>query len=274
MYNIGIVGIESKHANYFGDIFNVQELFDGYRISAMWCGDDESKSKELSEKINVYNTFDSVEQLIDTVDAVMVLHRRGSQHYDPAMKTIMKGKPIFIDKPFTSDLSQAIHLIELAKKKSVPMLGGSTLKFLPEVYDIKKRIIEEEPDTVIFRYQADERSIYGGLRFYGSHLVELCLSMFGLHYTQVKVAKNNRGIAATIVYPNSKVILNTTSEYLGLNIITIGKKVTHYSIDEKDCYKYGMKAFAKMLQTHKPPIDYDYYIASVKLMEQIIESIN
>lgn len=274
MYNIGIIGVESKHADYFGDIFNVQKMFEGYSISAMWCGDDESKSKELTNKINVYNIFNSVEQLIDAVDAVMILHRRGSQHYNAALKTLNRNKPIFIDKPFTSDLSQAKHLIELAGKKSVPMLGGSTLKFLPEVHDIKKRILKEEPDTVIIRYQADERSIYNGLRFYGSHLVELCLSMFGLRYTQVKAAKNDRGIAATIVYPNLKVIINTTSEYLGLSIITIGKKVTHYSIDEKDCYKYGMIAFTNMLQTNKPPIDYDYYIASVKLMEQIIESLN
>lgn len=274
MYNIGIIGIESKHADYFGDLFNIQKVFNGYSISAMWCGDDESKSKELSEKINVYNTSDCVEQLIDAVDAVMVLHRRGSQHYDPAMKTIMKGKPIFIDKPFTSDLSQATKVIQLAKEKNVPVLGGSTLKFLPEVYEIKKHIIEEEPDTVIIRYQADERSIYDGLRFYGSHLVELCLSMFGLRYTLVKAAKNDSGMTATVVYPNSKVILNTTSEFLGLHIITIGNRVTHYSIDEKDCYRYGMKQFVKMLQTNKPPIDYDYYIASVKLMEQIIESLN
>ena len=92
----------------------------------------------------------------------MVLQRRGSQHYDPAMKTVMRGKPIFIDKPFTSDLYQATKVIELAKEKNVPVLGGSTLKLLPKIQEITNLIKEKEPDTVIIRYQADERSIYDG----------------------------------------------------------------------------------------------------------------
>ena len=49
------------------------------------------------------------------------------------MKAICAGKPVFVDKPFTTDIAQATELINAAKRKNVQLMGGSTLKFLPEV---------------------------------------------------------------------------------------------------------------------------------------------
>ena len=59
MYRIGIVGIESKHADYFGDILNIQKLFNGYRIYALWCGDDVGKTTQLSNNIEVSKIYDN-----------------------------------------------------------------------------------------------------------------------------------------------------------------------------------------------------------------------
>ena len=127
---------------------------------------------------------------------------------------------------------------------------------------------------MLIRYQADERSIYEGLWFYGSHVSELCLALAGLDYSQVKAVRNNQGIVATVEYANKKVIINTSAQHTGLHIVTMSKKVNHYSIDEKDCYRHGIQAFVNMLQTKKPPISYDFYIQSVKLMDGIIKSLN
>lgn len=274
MYNIGLIGVESKHAVFFGEIINKNNRYEGYRIASLWGGDAPGRIPEMQNSLGIDIICDTYRELADRSDAVMVIQRRGSDHFLPAKTAIEIGKPVFVDKPFTSDPGEAQVLAELARTKRVPLTGGTTLKFLPEIIEIKELIAKENPDTVIIRYYADASSEYDGFNFYGSHLAELCVSICGEMFSEVKAVKNGDGILACVSYPAVKAVINSTPGFYGLEITLLGQKTRRFCIDETECYRRGMDAFINMLKSGVPPADYSHYTASVQLTADIIKSYN
>jgi len=272
LFNIGLIGVESKHAAFFGELINKRRLYEGYRISSVWGGDAAEKIPEIQKNFEIDYVCETYQEVIDRSDAVMVIQRRGSEHFMPAKIAIEAGKPVFADKPFTSNRAEADALADLAMKNNVPMMGGTTLKFLPQVMQTKQMAAKENTDTIMIRYYADANSLYDGFNFYGSHLAELCIWLCGEGYSEVKAVKNDNGVLASVLYAEIKAVINTSPEFYGLELILLGKTVRHFHIDEAECYKHGMDSFIRMLKSNTPPIDYSHYIASVRLTSEIIKS--
>lgn len=272
MYRIGLIGIQSKHAEFFGRILNIESRFPGYRFHALWGGDAPELIQAKAEALQIDRICSAYEELIDVSDAVMIITRRGSEHFTPARKVVEAGKPLFVDKPFTSDPGEARALIDLTRERNVPLFGGSTLRFLPGVSKIKTLLDTEKPDTVLIRYQADMDSEYDGPWYYGSHLAELCADLCGTGYSEVKVVRDEKGVVASVLYPHLKVVLNTSPGIPGLHISLLGKNIRHFHVDETDCYLYGVEKFVDMLRTKNPPTDYSHYIGATSLLADIIRS--
>jgi predicted dehydrogenase len=274
MKNIGLIGAESKHADFFGTLFNVDARFQGYRVNALWGGDAPDKVPELAGKLGIANICDSIEEVIDISDAVMVIQRRGSAHYKAAMLALQARKPVFVDKPFVSETRQAEALVDFSARIGVPIFGGSTLKYLPQIYQIKDVMAREKADTIMIRYPADPQSIYDGFWYYGSHLAELCVTLCGTEYSRVKAVKNGDGVIASVVYPNVKAVISSAPGHSGLHICLLGASVRHFEVDETECYYHGMAGFVNMLNTHQPPTDGRHFIASTELLADIVRSYN
>ena len=74
---------------------------------------------------------DSIDELIEKVDVVMVLSLDGRTHLEQAKKVFASGKPVFIDKPVAGSLADAIRIFRLAKESNVPCFSSSCLRFSP-----------------------------------------------------------------------------------------------------------------------------------------------
>lgn len=270
VYHIGLVGIQSKHAEFFGRILNIENRFPGFRIHMLWGGDAPELISAISKEFHIDRIYSTQEELIERSDAVMIITRRGSEHFRPTKLAIEAGKPLFVDKPFTSDPEEARALVSLAREKNVPLFGGSTLRFLPGVAEIKALMETNKPDTVLIRYQADMDSEYDGPWYYGSHLAELCTAICGVGYDEVKAVRDREGVVASVLYPHVKAVLNTSPGHPGLHISLLGRDVRHFHVDETNCYLYGMERFAEMLTTKNPPTDYDHYTGATSLLADII----
>ena len=272
MYRIGLIGIESKHADFFGSIINLEKRFPGFGIHGLWGGDAPVLIPEKAERLQIGTVCATQEELIDMSDAVMIITRRGSEHFMPAKRAVLAGKPVFVDKPFTSDPGEARALVSLARENKVPLFGGSTLRFLPPVAEVKSLVDAGRADTVFIRYQADIDSDYDGPWYYGSHLAELCAAICGNRYGTLKALRDAKGMAAVVPYPHVKALLNTSPGHPGLHISVLGEDVRHFTVDETDCYLYGMEHFVEMLKTKNPPTDYAHYTGAVSLLADIIRS--
>ena len=122
--NIGVIGVGHlgvHHASHLAKIKNANlvGVFDT----------NLERAEEISKKINTA-IFQSVDNLLENVEAVSIVTPT-STHRNVAEKCIKKGKHVFIEKPITSSVKDAEHLIELSKKYNVIIQVGHIERFNP-----------------------------------------------------------------------------------------------------------------------------------------------
>ena len=122
--NIGVIGVGHlgvHHASHLAKIKNANLVG--------WFDTNLERAEEISKKINTA-IFQSVDNLLENVEAVSIVTPT-STHRDVAEKCIKKGKHVFIEKPITSSVKDAEHLIELSKKHNVIIQVGHIERFNP-----------------------------------------------------------------------------------------------------------------------------------------------
>src|SRR5579864_2080506 len=87
-------------------------------------------------------TSDPAELLSSTeIDAVAVVTPVWT-HFELAKAALENGKHVFVEKPLTSNATQAEELIELALKKNLKLMVGHTFLFTGAVKKIRKLVDE------------------------------------------------------------------------------------------------------------------------------------
>lgn len=149
MIKMGIIGF-----GYWGP--NVVRNFlaiDGADVLAI-CDMEESaleKSRKLYPNVKTTSNPGDIIKSTD-IDAVAIVTPVYT-HFDLAKHAIENGKHVFVEKPFTSSVSEAEELIELAEKKNVKIMVDHTFLFTGAVKKIKD-LIEDGVLGNIFYYDS------------------------------------------------------------------------------------------------------------------------
>lgn len=272
MIKLGFLGVQSKHAEYFGSLFNIEQIFKDVAVTALWGGDSPDRIKHVSNMLKIDRIASAPLELINEVDAVLILLRDGNKHIKYAVEALNKGVPVFVDKPFTVKPDEARIIVDTARKSGTPLFGGSTLRHLPGIQDVKKRIENGDISHVSIRYSADPNSPFGGYYFYGSHLAEICTALCGRDFISVKASRRASEVSVIVEYPKISAILHSSPLAKGLNISLFGEGAEHFKIDESSCYCRGMEIFVSMLKTGDLPCDYEDFVYPVEMLDTIIQS--
>src|SRR5690554_4950422 len=100
---------------------------------------DEANAKKIEAEFG-YKYFNSIDNLIDTVDMVDIVTPTLS-HYECAKKAIAKGKHIFIEKPITNTVQEAEHIRELLAQHNIRGQVGHVERFNPAYLAVKDQIV-------------------------------------------------------------------------------------------------------------------------------------
>lgn len=138
---LGLVGTDTSHVTAFAKILNdpnVPDHVPGARVVAAYKGGSpdlpesrdrvEKFTKELQDQWQV-KIVDSIEELAQQVDAILLTSVDGRVHLAQARAVIAAHKPLFIDKPLASTLEDAREIARLAKEANVPWFSSSSLRF-------------------------------------------------------------------------------------------------------------------------------------------------
>lgn len=114
------------------------------------CSRELSKAKELAEQFNVedfYNDFDQMckDGKIDTVYIACPNH----YHYSYAKKALLHNLNVIVEKPFTSNYTEACKLIELAKSKKKYLFEAMPILYSKEYKQFKKYVSELQDIKII-----------------------------------------------------------------------------------------------------------------------------
>lgn len=99
---------------------------------------DETNAKKVEAEFG-FKYFNSIDALIDAVDMVDIVTPTLS-HYDCAIKAIAKGKHIFIEKPITNTVEEAVEIRELLSKHNLRGQVGHVERFNPAFTAVKDKL--------------------------------------------------------------------------------------------------------------------------------------
>lgn len=282
MYRIGIIGTENSHALAFSKIINLPDPHTGKmtypdaRVVGVF-GDTENSRAIIAEAKADFIT-ENADDFFGKVDAMLITNRKGSLHTQYAMPFIEKGMPLFIDKPFTSDVGEAEKLIEAAKKSGSKLCGGSGCKLAYDAAILKNNVREliaaGNMLSASINFSADPESEYDGFYFYAPHLTEMALEIFGENVKSVYATENNGSRISIWKYDNYDVSLHFTKGAAASSavIYAVNGNIMR-NIDISMIYEREVRHFIHMLRTGEMPSSYERLVSPVKMIAAIEESV-
>lgn len=259
MLSIGLVGVNTYHAEAFTRIFNGSPdafaAIDEARITHVWPGDPGERLAELESMLGVYdNRIEDLSAMIDQIDGVLIVDDTGggARHADLARPFLEAGIPTFIDKPMTTIYADAVALFDLAEKHGTPLTSSSALRYPVELEAARPAINSCGKLSSILAVGPEEWF------YYGVHVVELP----GALTTDRPVSVHRHAFAkkdiAIIEYDSGLVATVQTLRDAGyLFHCSVFGEDGHTSFDVKDAmgfYTNEMRAFVRMIETGQPPL--------------------
>ncbi len=222
---IGLIGLDTSHVVSLARILNSPAVspFPGVRITVGWPGgsDDfppsrervEGFTSELRERHGV-SIVDSPEAVADGCDLVFITSVDGRVHLEQYRRIASCGRPVFIDKPFTTSLADAREIVRLADSVGAVVASCSLLRFAGEL----PAALASGRDDIAgcdARGPMGEQPTQPGLFWYGCHGVELLVAAMGPGCREVRCVRTDGHDLLTALWGDGRI-----ASYHGLRGVT------------------------------------------------------
>jgi len=147
VFRIGIIGLDTSHVTAFTKLINDPTKNYGCKVVAGYPGGSpdipssadrvDKYTEELRDKYGV-EIVDSIEELCQKVDGILLESVDGRPHLKQARPVIAAKKPLFIDKPMAGNLADVLEIFRLAKENNVSCWSSSSLRYSPGIVEMKK----------------------------------------------------------------------------------------------------------------------------------------
>jgi predicted dehydrogenase len=273
---IGIIGAENSHTVGYGKMFNIDKKFPGVEVTHVW-GETEEFAKTAMEKGKIPNMVKDFKEMLGKIDALIVDHRHPKYHLEPAIPFVKAGIPTFIDKPFCYRVKEGKEFLSMARSIGTPVSSWSTSAYNDATQDIKKQLESFEGINHIVSFgPVDIESVWGGVFFYGVHIVDQLLSYFGDTVKKVRVSRNGKNANADLAFENgvlaSLIFLNSTytfATYAETKKGLIELKSRVKETDPPRCYV----DMVNMFRTKKEPRSHQSIIYGIAVLEALEKSV-
>ena len=275
---IGIIGAENSHTVGFGRMFNVDKKFPGFEVKYVW-GETEEFAKKAMEKGSIPNMVKDPKEMMGKIDALIVDHRRGDQHLAAAEPYVKAGIPTFIDKPFCFSSKEAKEFLAMAKKTGTPVTSFSSIAHSYDTFDVRAQLDEIDGINQVVCYgPLDINSEYGGVYFYGPHLVEPLVYLFDEKVVSARINKNvneNKNSSASLVYENGMLVtlIFTHKKYGWQTFVETDEGVVEMKsrVEKKDSGKNYVD-MVEMFKTGVEPRSHESIVAGIAILEALYNS--
>lgn len=274
---IGIIGAENSHTRGFGKLFNIDKSFPGVEVKYVW-GETEAFAKDAMERGAIPNMVKDPKEMMGKIDALIVDHRHAKYHLDAAAPFVKEGIPTFVDKPFCYRLEEGRKFLEMAKKAGTPVTSYSSIAHSAATMDIREQLQELGKINQLMRSGPVELdSEYGGVFFYGVHIVQPLLYMFDQKVEKVRITQNGENSGANLVFDNGMLasLVFTTKKYGWQTFVETDEGIIELKSRVEDS-KPGKNYvdMVEMFRTGKEPRSYESILEGVAVLEALEKSVN
>jgi predicted dehydrogenase len=264
VFRIGMIGLDTSHATAFTKLINDPAKNYGCKVVAGYPGGSldihdsasrvEKFTEELRDKHGV-EIVDSIEELCQKVDGVLLESVDGRPHLSQARPVIAAKKPLFIDKPMAGNLADVLEIFRLANENNVPCWSSSSLRYFPAIVEAKQKgeIGEVLGCDVYSPCSLEEH--HPDLYWYGVHGVEMLFTIMGTGCKSVRRVQTPSSEFVVGIWEGGRI-----GTYRGLKTGKSGYGVTIFgSKDIIEGGKYGgyeplVDEIIKFFKTGKVPV--------------------
>ncbi len=190
---IGAIGIDSSHTPVFTNRINTmfKEGKTKCQVVAFWdpgrhewqhpagpeqSAKDVAKWREDTIKEGA-KAVGSLDELLESVDGVMVLNINGHRHLELAIGPIARGMATYVDKPLTCSIDQARSLLAMTRQYKARCYSASSLRFITEIPKLDKEQIGKIVAIDAFG-NGEVMEMMPDLWHYGCHAIEMVDAIF------------------------------------------------------------------------------------------------
>lgn len=203
----GLIGVDSSHALQFTRLFGDGRTgrVDGGVVTAAWqapTSADFPPSRDRND-VNAQALSDAgvpllaaPEAVAEASDALLLVSSDARTRREQFARIAPFGKPILVDTRFAADPADARRMLRQADDAGCLVLSGSPKRFTSEF----RALPASEIESIELRGPLVEQPGHPGLSWYGVHLVDLAVALFGPGSPRIEV--NETGVG--LVWPDGR----------------------------------------------------------------------
>lgn len=274
---IGIIGAENSHTMTYAKMFNTDKKFPGIEVKCVW-GETEEFAQKAMEMGPIPNIVKNPLDMLGKIDALIVDHRHAQYHLEAARPFVKAGIPTFIDKPFCYRVAEGKEFLAMAREAGTPVTSYSTIAHSDATFDIADQIKSFGEINNIVRYgPADIESPYGGIFFYGIHLVQPLMYMFGEDIKAVKINRYGKNTGAVLIFESGLQanLVFSTLHYGWETFVETKKGIVELKSNTQEtsterCYR----DMVEMFRTGKEPLSHESILKPIAVLEAMEKSVS
>jgi Oxidoreductase family, NAD-binding Rossmann fold len=274
---LGMIGTDTSHATEFTKILNDSsspQHVSGARVIAAFKGGSKDMpesykrvdkfAETLRTKYNVEFVPD-IQSLCGKVDGILLESVDGRQHLEQVKQAVNCHKPLWIDKPLASSLSDAKAIATIVQQAGVPWFSASSLRFMPAAINLKS------PDATNAIAWGPGPLGPGGLdlSWYAIHAVELLYTLMGEGCEEVSRTHTDASDVIVGRWRDGRVgEVRAIRPDSGYGAVVFKKKGTPSTLpDMDDSYQPLVAEIVKFFNTRTPPVSNDETIETFEFMD-------
>lgn len=189
---VGIIGCDTSHCIAFTKILNNPKNtgdLTNVRVVAAFPGGSPDMPADSANRIPAYveqlkkdyavEIVNSIPDLLNKVDAVLLESVDGRPHWQQAELVLRAKKPLFVDKPMAASLIDAMRIFKLAQETGTPCFSSSALRFTPNIQNAKTNDKLGKVVGCIAFSPCHLNKFHPDLFWYGIHGVETLYTIMG-----------------------------------------------------------------------------------------------
>lgn len=224
---------------------------DGMLITHIWCP-EKSIANDIANCSKIEHITETYEEMVDSVDAVIIARDDADSHYPIAKFFLDNGKYVMVDKPLTVDFNQLEYYKPFLEKGK--LLSCSGLRYKSEMRTSFYGKLHKDDVLFVNAYSVLD------WKKYAIHVLEAVTPIMGAEIRNVIPMHQGDNLCAKIEYESGKYLIIQINKNVsfGIKAIFFSRDGHEYHVNFDDnfaCFRYMLMEFKRMIKTGMPVID-------------------
>jgi Oxidoreductase family, NAD-binding Rossmann fold len=261
---LGVIGTDTSHAVAFAGALNDPTAVGhvlGARIVVAFKGGspeiEESRSRvekfagELRDKFGV-RFVSNISDMCGAVDGILIESVDGRTHLAQMKEAVKCHKPVFVDKPLASSLSDAREMARIADESHIPWFSASSLRF-SAIESLKEKSLN---GAIVWGPGPTEEHQLLDLTWYGIHAAEMLYTLMGQGCSEVTRTNSAEADVVTCRWKDGRLgVLRVDRPYSKFGAVAFrAKNQVDVLPDIKVDYLPLVRQILQFMTTRRPPV--------------------